>query len=129
MLQLLYISSVVGRLSNLEILATSRRNNARDSVTGLLYCDGVRFLQVLEGPDDKVDATYARIKVDPRHRAAVVLSRRNVEHREFGPWDMATRSSGEESEVFLARIETLVHGADKNVAATFDSFARVRRAA
>ena len=129
MLQLVYISSSVGQPTNAEILAVSRRNNARDGITGLLYGDGVRFMQVLEGPDDQVEAAYARIRLDPRHRAAVVLSRRVVTVRRVGPWDMAARAPGEEGEAFLARVDALVARADANVRATFDGFARVRRAA
>lgn len=85
MLQLVYISSAVDKPSSADILAASRRNNARDGITRLLYGDGVRFMQVLEGPDDKVEAADARIKGDQRHRAAVVLFRRAIEEREFGP--------------------------------------------
>lgn len=89
----------------------------------------MRFMQVLDGPAEKVDTAYARVKLDPRHRAAVVLTSRAVDEREFGMWNMAARASGEKSEAFLARIESLVTGADANVRATFDSSARVRRAA
>ena len=129
MLQLIYVSSVIGQPNNADILATSRRNNARDGITGLLYADGVRFMQVLEGPNDKVEAAYARIKPDQRHRAAVVLSRREIEEREFGPWDMAARLPGEEGEAFLGRVDRLIAKAHPNVRATFDGFARVDRAA
>ena len=129
MLQLVYISSAVGRPDHAGILAASRRNNARDGITGLLYGDGVRFLQVLEGPQDAVERAYARIRGDGRHRAAVVLSRRAIKEREFGPWDMAARAPGEDAEAFFTRVEGLVAGADANVRATFDGFARVNRAA
>ena len=129
MLQLVYISTATEEPDSDTILRTSRRNNARDGLTGLLYSDGVRFMQALEGPADKVEAAYARIRLDPRHRAAVVLSRRDVDEREFGQWNMAARAPGEESNAFLQRVESLIAGADVNVRATFDSFARLRRAA
>lgn len=129
MLQLIYISTPVGSPNSGEILAVSRRNNARDGLSGLLYADGARFMQVLEGPEASVEAAYHRIKQDPRHRAAVVLSRRTVQTREFGAWDMAARVPGEDGEAFIARVETLVAGADPNVRATFDGIARLRRAA
>ena len=129
MLQIVYVSSAVGRPSNADILAVSRRNNARDGITGLLYSDGVRFMQVLEGPDAQVEAAYARIKLDQRHRAAVALSRRVIQEREFGPWEMAARLPGEEGDAFLARVDGLIANADANVRATFDGFARVKRAA
>ncbi len=55
MLQLVYVSSVVGHPSDAEILEVSRRNNARDGIAGLLYSHGDRYLQVLEGPSEKVE--------------------------------------------------------------------------
>lgn len=132
MLQLVYISSVspAGPPADVRpILETSRRNNRRDSITGLLYADNARFLQALEGPDDKVEAAFARIKADPRHRAVVILSRRPIEAREFGEWEMAHRPVGGGDDMLMQRIALLVRGASANVRATFEGFAQVRRAA
>ena len=99
----------------------------RDRITGLLYADGVRFLQALEGPADAVEAAYARITADPRHKAQVVLSRREVDTREFGDWEMAERRPDGHGEAFVRRVEGLTAGAAPAVRATFDSFAKVRR--
>ena len=129
MLQIVYVSSVVGYPGDADILAISRRNNARDGITGLLYSDGVRFMQVLEGRFEKVELAYARIKLDQRHRASVVLSRRSIDEREFGHWEMAARAPGQDGEEFLAHVETLVANAHPDVRATFDGFARIKRAA
>ena len=79
-----------------SILATSRRNNRRDGLTGLLVVGGRRFLQVLEGPRAQCDAAYVRIRADQRHFALVQLSRRLITERSFGHWDMGyeqTRAS------------------------------------
>lgn len=129
MLQLIYISTAVGTPSGPAILAVSRRNNRRVDVSGLLFFDGKRFLQALEGPADVVEETYERIRQDDRHRAAVVLSRRTVEEREFGPWEMAERVPGEDGDAFVSRVADLVAGADASVRATFDGLAQLRRAA
>ena len=129
MLQLVYISTAVGTPSGPAILAVSRRNNRRAEISGLLYADGKRFLQALEGPQEMVEQFYERIRRDPRHRAPVVLSRRVVAEREFGDWDMAERLVGEDADAFLARVEELVAGADPSVRATFDGLAQMRRAA
>jgi hypothetical protein len=68
MLQLVYISTsrepITDRLLD-DILSTSRRNNDRAGVSGLLVAGGRRFLQALEGPAAAVLATYARIAADP----------------------------------------------------------------
>ena len=134
MRQLVYISSVKPGLANTidpgAILAVSRRNNARGNVSGLLFFNGKRFLQALEGDDAMVDATYARIQKDPRHYALVVLSMREIESREFGQWAMAYRAGDAvEGDDTLAQVARLVNGASPSVRATFESFADLRRAA
>ena len=129
MLQLIYISSVVGAPVTADILAVSCRNNGRDGVSGLLYADSKRFLQALEGPVGAVEAAYARIAADPRHRAVVVLSRRTVETREFGRWEMAERRPGEAGDAFVARVDALIAGVAVNARATFDGLVRLRNAA
>jgi len=68
MLQLINISSINPKAGGVEpapILVASRRNNARDRDTGLLYSDGLRFLQVFEGPEDKVDRRSSASRATP----------------------------------------------------------------
>lgn len=131
MLQIMYISSVAACAPTeiAKILTVSRRNNARDAITGLLYADGRRFLQVLEGPEDAVERTYSRIGGDPRHRAVVTLSRRIIDAREFGDWAMAHRMPGADGDALIARIADRLEAASPNVRATFEGFAKIRRAA
>lgn len=89
--QLLYVSSAARKMSDQElatILQAARRNNARDGITGLLlHIDG-NFLQILEGDERKVEATFERISNDPRHRGVAMLLRREVEARTFQDWSM-----------------------------------------
>ena len=132
MRQLVYISTVTGPdvdVTPAAILSTSRRNNARARVSGLLYFDGRRFLQALEGEDEAVSATFARIEGDPRHRAIVILSDRQVETREFGDWAMAFKSRGQADEQVSAMVSLLSSEAAPGVRATFEGFAQIRRAA
>lgn len=131
MLQLTYISTPRSKVAPddlADVLAVSRRNNRRDGVTGLLFFDGYRFLQALEGPADRVTEAFARIKADPRHFAVVVLSQRDVERREFGEWEMASRGPGETTDTLVARLAALAANASPAVRATFDGFAQVKRA-
>jgi len=132
LLQLVYVSSArpdAGTVDPAAILNSSRRNNTRDGITGLLYSDHKRFLQALEGPEDRVEEAFARISGDARHRAVVVLSRRFIDAREFGDWAMAHQSSPADRDAFVARVSRMVAKASPNVRATFESFAKVRRAA
>ncbi len=133
MRQLVYISTIrreiAGTIDPRAILVESRRNNARDGITGLLFFDGKRFLQALEGDEATVDATFRRIEGDRRHHGLVVLSIREIASREFGEWSMAYRSAGEGDPVALERISALTANAGPEIRATFDGFVRIRRAA
>ncbi|HEX8658114.1 MAG TPA: BLUF domain-containing protein, partial [Hymenobacter sp.] len=71
-----------------ELLEQSRRHNAAAGITGLLlYSDG-RYVQVLEGPRDKVRALYARIRKDPRHSHLVTICEGPGPTRWFTQWSM-----------------------------------------
>lgn len=128
MLQLLYISSA--RRSDVvdldQLLAQAQRNNARDEITGLLYTDGHRFLQALEGPKTAVEDVFLRIIADPRHHALVLLLRRETRRREFGEWSMARRSFQETQDEFGDRVAALCRDADLSIRGTFAGLINVR---
>ena len=132
MRQVIYISTVTREATPVQseqILQKSQANNARDAITGLLYFDGKRFLQALEGNDAEITRALSRIQQDPRHRAVVVLSDRMVENRDFGHWSMAWKEPGDDATDFIDRVARLVDLASPSVRATFNSLAEVRRAA
>lgn len=130
MRQLVYISSIKRHapVDPEAILAQSRRNNARAGVTGLLFFDGKRFLQALEGEEPLVEDTFQRIRGDGRHHAIVVLSDRITDDREFGEWAMAYAVPGDDQGAMLDRIDVLTARAAPSVRATFEGFATIRRA-
>ena len=129
--QILYISSIspVAQIDVAKILAVSQANNARDDLSGLLFFNGRRFLQVLEGPTPAMDAVLTRIRADTRHRAIVVLSDRMVAEREFGPWAMTDATNAADAADLLAGIERLVARSAPAVRETFASYARLQMAA
>lgn len=130
MLQLLYISSA-RRTENVDLdrlFEQARRNNAREEITGLLYTDGRRFLQALEGPKTAVEDTFLRIIADPRHHALVLLSRRETSRREFGEWSMARRSFDEAPDGFSTRIAALCRDTDPSIRGTFTGLIDIRDA-
>ena len=90
LIQLVYASRPFGfdDLALTGILATARRNNVRDSITGSLICREDLFLQLLEGPEDLVKAFLARILRDDRHTDVVTLISTTIETRLFPEWAM-----------------------------------------
>jgi hypothetical protein len=131
--QLTYISTAKPDIDDADIeaiLRISRVNNSRDGITGLLVHDGVRFLQALEGERQQVLDAYQRIKRDDRHRAAVMLSEREVGERQFGDWAMAAEKANvRPGAVSMPQIvDSLVAAVrDPNVRALFSGFARLQR--
>ncbi len=92
---LVYVSSATEPFSNEDLLAlltTSRRNNVRDGVTGMLLYRQGNFMQVLEGAEEKVRALHQRIQNDPRHRGLITLLQQRTEARQFGGWAMGFRN-------------------------------------
>lgn len=70
------------------ILLDARRCNKRDGITGALVCRHDIYLQLLEGPEDAIEAAYARIARDDRHANIVRLVDQTVSDRMFAQWEM-----------------------------------------
>jgi len=130
--QIMYISSVVGTVTSQQCAAIaqlSATNNRRDDVTGLLLFNGKRFLQVLEGPRDAVDRTFARIHADPRHRAVVKLREGSTDVREFGEWAMAFDDPMRPSDSLKDKVAALLAQAGPSTRAHFIGSADLHRPA
>ena len=97
MLQLIYHSTCkVGRIDAplqvlRSILKVSAANNAAVGMTGFLIFDGNTFVQVLEGEEETVKATFDRISRDDRHRDVAVIETRPIAERDFPAWAMSGR--------------------------------------
>ena len=94
MYSLVYVSSATEALppqALVALLQTARVRSADAGVTGmLLYKDG-NFMQVLEGEEQSVKATYSKISEDPRHKGLMVLLAGPAPGRAFPDWSMAFR--------------------------------------
>jgi hypothetical protein len=119
MYQLVYVSSSSWQMAGgdlNEILDVSRERNRRLGVTGILLHLDHGFLQVLEGPEDAVLETFARIQRDRRHIGVRVLVQREADERLFGDWSMGfdrlTADNPRTADVFQ-----ITHDAIENVVA------------
>ncbi|MBH1991464.1 MAG: BLUF domain-containing protein [Sphingomonadaceae bacterium] len=135
MKRLLYISTARATLrpSELEeLLAKSRTANSAADLTGLLVVGGRRFLQVLEGPDQAVTATYERIVRDSRHFALVKLHDKEVATRSFASWAMGFEQGGVavESATLEEQVSAMVSPiTDSTLRAYFEGFAKTHTSA
>jgi hypothetical protein len=72
-----------------RIITTSKHNNPRFAITGLLTYGNGFFFQWLEGPEDNVTSLFKAISADPRHRNVVLLTKEDeFRERIFPNWDM-----------------------------------------
>jgi hypothetical protein len=88
--QLIYMSQPFGfddAMLN-GILASSRRCNTRDGLTGALVCRADIYLQLLEGDEAAVENAYIRIAGDNRHLGVERLCSGAAEERMFPDWAM-----------------------------------------
>lgn len=90
--RMLYISTAVGPITTAvtgTILRSAQAHNAANGITGVL-CQGQGvYLQVLEGESSQIQALYARILQDKRHRNIVLRQQEDIARRRYGRWAMA----------------------------------------
>eukprot|EP01104_Vermistella_antarctica_P014209 TRINITY_DN4431_c0_g2_i1.p1 TRINITY_DN4431_c0_g2~~TRINITY_DN4431_c0_g2_i1.p1 ORF type:complete len:170 (-),score=28.60 TRINITY_DN4431_c0_g2_i1:49-534(-) len=89
---LVYMSASVSLFNAEEIervLRQARDHNQRDNITGILIYSEGSFVQNLEGPKDKIQATYDRIRIDSRHTRCCKIVHSAIEKRNFDTFSMA----------------------------------------
>ncbi|WP_432240284.1 BLUF domain-containing protein [Herbaspirillum robiniae] len=71
-----------------SILASARKNNPGQGITGVLcYSDSI-FVQVLEGGRDQVNRIYSNLQRDERHHDLVLLAYESIDERQYSSWTM-----------------------------------------
>ncbi|MEO7255573.1 MAG: BLUF domain-containing protein [Casimicrobium sp.] len=70
------------------ILASSRKNNPANGITGVLCTNNYIFVQMLEGGRKEVNETYNRIAADKRHQDVQILDFEEITERKFAVWSM-----------------------------------------
>ena len=91
LVRLIYASEATGTLTRgdiTQILGAARRNNSHHGITGMLCHGNHRFLQYLEGRRSEVNAVYARIIADRRHKNLVLLDYSGITETRFDDWSM-----------------------------------------
>ena len=87
----IYTSVQTNPLSEAEVarlVQESRINNIQHGVTGILLHVNDTFFQVLEGSKEVVEALYAKILEDPRHKRVTRIIFETISRRYFGDSDM-----------------------------------------
>jgi len=100
MLSLIYTSHATVNFSQPQLVALlehCRQSNEASGITGmLLHDERNNFIQVIEGPEQVVEALYEKIKDDKRHDTVLCLGKREIPEREFPEWKMGFRKLSSE---------------------------------
>lgn len=89
--KLVYISTATEDFSAddlARLLEVAREKNRQAGITGLLLMYEMQFFQILEGEKEALDACYAHIEKDPRHKGLITLMNEETDSRQFPNWDM-----------------------------------------
>lgn len=122
--RLIYASLARGedrKSDQIAILRAARSNNGLNGVSGILWSDSRRYVQVLEGPPDSVSAVFQRIEADDRHEQIRVLADSMEPARIFADWSMASLLPGETNEELRARLGRLLRNAPGEIRAQFET--------
>ncbi len=117
MLQLVYESSATREITKADIadiISAARATNADAGVTGMLVYHEGMFIQVLEGPEERVTEVFDHIERDPRHEDIWSLARMTIETRSFANWSMGLASSLGKSEAYGLCVRDL-HGIQRRL--------------
>ena len=91
------------------ILEESRKNNAKNGITGVLVATSDCFIQVLEGGRAEVCETYNQIAADKRHTDVTILSFTEITHRSFESWSMGEVIVGQLNPAVLLKHSSSLH--------------------
>jgi Sensors of blue-light using FAD len=89
--RIIYCSQATSDVTPEELVAlleSSRVNNERFGLSGMLLYSSQSFLQVLEGEQSALEATYGRILADDRHNNLRMLMNADVPAPMFPDWTM-----------------------------------------
>ena len=93
---LIYISTSVKLFDDIdlkEMLEQSRITNKDRGITGVLLYNKGTFIQVLEGEEEQINATFEKIKADPRHHNIIRMKSGKITERNFTDWWMGFTTS------------------------------------
>lgn len=129
--EIIYASQRSPGLTNAQIvddivLPSSRTNRDLD-ISGCLWFNDHRFLQVLEGPRDAVEQIYTRIEKDTRHHHVNLIGHLDIEERSFNRWGMRALIGSQNTELDeLVKHYLILHGREESITTNSPGVRRVR---
>lgn len=114
--RLLYVSTAANIVTDHDlhqILESSRKNNEKHGVTGVLCTSGKYFVQVLEGDGNALIRLYGKILEDQRHHSCILIGLAPIAARIFNQWSMGYIQKSQE-DIQIEREELLKYRLQKD---------------
>lgn len=105
-----------------QILERSIKANKEHNITGYLYVNKEKILQVIEGNDKNVEQLFENIQKDQRHCNITTVFERKINYRLMQDWSMAIvgyDSSYKNKFNELSLVSKLYESADVKLIETF----------
>ena len=74
-----------------NIVEKAQKHNKEVGITGLLLFISNSFIQLLEGEEKEVKASYQKIMQDERHDQSKIILQGNITKRDFTSWNMGLK--------------------------------------
>jgi hypothetical protein len=98
LVELIYLSEPAQEMSFLglmRLLYHSYLRNTQLGITGALIYENNRFGQIIEGPKTQIEALWAKIQLDTRHKNIRLVESKSINQRSFSKWTMVFQGSAE----------------------------------
>ncbi|MEM7548509.1 MAG: BLUF domain-containing protein [Bacteroidota bacterium] len=98
-----HASDVFGDQDLSDLVKTSRHNNLIHNITGCLFFGNGKFVQIIEGEEQKIAQLYKNIQNDLRNDSVNLLHHNTILERYFKNWSLALcRNKEELDQIFLS---------------------------
>ena len=78
-----------------SMLSRAREYNTEHGITGCLLYHNSKFLQLLEGEEEKIESLFQKISKDSRHHQVEIIEQGILDSRLFNEWSMAFHDYGQ----------------------------------
>lgn len=97
---IVYTSEYTGKVEDVDaaladIVARSKTNNTERDITGLLFYQGGRFIQLLEGDRESLEGLMSILEDDKRHKNIQRIVDQPIKERAFQEWGMGSLNLSE----------------------------------
>jgi hypothetical protein len=102
-----------------NIIETAEYNNSQKAISGVILIKKNYFFQYFEGEAEVVDALYATLVVDPRHKDIKLIKRGYLDQPIFPGWGMFPIHAASSHDEYTSQIRNCVDKKLRDILITY----------